>query len=68
MKQYFKFGGLSGYLIAVVGLVATAVILQWTAIKVQQNEAVNYYSIDTSLHGLKANGNDMNKFYKLEGK
>jgi hypothetical protein len=68
MKQYFKIGGVGGYIIAVLGLVATAIILVTISVKVQQTQATNFYSLDTSINGLKANGNNQQRFYKLEGK
>ena len=68
MKRYLTVDGLGGYIVAMGGLVATAVFLWALAINTQQNEAENFYSIDQDLHSLKANGKNQDKYYKLEGK
>jgi ABC-type antimicrobial peptide transport system permease subunit len=48
MKQYFTIHGMTGFLIAVVGLLVTLGILLFLALGTQQNQAQNYYSIDNN--------------------
>lgn len=54
--------GLSGLLVAVVLLLSIVAALTYFGIGVQSENATNYYKIDQSLDGLKANSPDN---YKL---
>ena len=66
-RGIFKLGGITGMLIATVLLLSILVVLTIFGIKVQQNEATNYYKINQELHGLKANSSDNHKEYQLVG-
>ena len=68
MKQYLTIDGLVGYAVAMGGLVVTAVVLWTAAIMVQDYQSENFYSIDTNINSLKANGENQARYYKLEGK
>jgi hypothetical protein len=48
MKQYFTIHGMTGFLIAVVGLLATMGVLLFLSLGIQQEQAQNYYSIDNN--------------------
>lgn len=60
--------GITGMLIAVVLLLTILGVLVFNAVVVQQNEAQNFYKIDQSLDGLKANSAENHKKYQLVGK
>ncbi len=60
--------GITGMLIATVLLLTILAVLVFNAIVVQQNEAQNFYKINQSLDGLKANSTDNLKNYELVGK
>ncbi len=66
-RGIFKLSGITGMLIATVLLLSILVVLTIFGIKVQQNEATNYYKINQELHGLKANSSDNHKEYQLVG-
>lgn len=51
-RGVFKLNGITGMLIATVLLLTILVILTVNAIKVQQNESVNFYKINQDLNGL----------------
>ena len=68
MKQYLTIDGLLGYAVAMSGLVITAAVLWTAAIMVQDYQSENFYSIDTNINSLKANGENQERYYKLEGK
>ena len=68
MKQYLTIDGLAGYAVAMSGLVITAAVLWTAAIMVQDYQSENFYSIDTNINSLKANGENQARYYKLEGK
>ena len=55
-------------LIAVVLLLSILVVLTINGLKVQQNEASNFYKINQDLNGLKMNSSaDNHKQYELVG-
>jgi len=58
--------GLAGYLIAVVGLVATLGVLIYFSIVEQANNAQTYYSVEQDLHGLKKNDIKNNSFRTIK--
>lgn len=66
-RGIFKLHGITGMLIATVLLLTILVVLTVNAIKVQQNEADNYYKINQDLNGLKMNSSDNHKQYELVG-
>lgn len=54
-RGIFKLHGITGMLIAVVLLLSILVVLTISGLKVQQNEASNFYKINQDLNGLKMN-------------
>lgn len=52
-RGIFKLHGITGMLIAVVLLLSILVVLTISGLKVQQNEASNFYKINQDLNGLK---------------
>ena len=66
-RGIFKLSGITGMLIATVLLLTILVVLTIFGIKVQQNEATNYYKINQELNGLKMNSSDNHKEYQLVG-
>ena len=54
-RGIFKLHGITGMLIAVVLLLSILVVLTINGLKVQQNEASNFYKINQDLNGLKMN-------------
>ncbi|AXX86106.1 MULTISPECIES: DUF4006 family protein [Malaciobacter] len=60
--------GITGMLIATVLLLTILGVLTYGAIKVQQNEATNFYKINQDLNALKANSKDNHEQYELVGK
>ena len=54
-------------LIAVVLLLSILAVLTINGIKVQQNEASNFYKINQDLNGLKMNSSDNHTHYQLVG-
>lgn len=60
--------GITGMLIAVVLLLTILAVLVFNAVSVQQREAQNFYKVNQSLDGLKANSPDNHKQYELVGK
>jgi hypothetical protein len=63
----FKLHGITGMLVAVVLLLTILGVLTFNGIKVQQNEASNFYKINQDLNGLKMNSSDNYKQYQLVG-
>ncbi|QKF66533.1 DUF4006 domain-containing protein [Arcobacter venerupis] len=63
----FKLNGITGMLVAVVLLLTILGVLTFNGIKVQQNEASNFYKINQDLNGLKMNSSDNYKQYQLVG-
>ena len=63
----FKLNGITGMLIAVVLLLSILAVLTINGIKVQQNEASNFYKINQDLNGLKMNSSDNHTHYQLVG-
>jgi ABC-type phosphate transport system permease subunit len=66
-RGIFKLHGITGMLIAVVLLLSILVVLTINGLKVQQNEASNFYKINQDLNGLKMNSADNHKQYELVG-
>jgi len=66
-RGIFKLHGITGMLIAVVLLLTILVVLTINGLKVQQNEATNFYKINQDLNGLKMNSSDNHKQYQLVG-
>ncbi|UTJ06852.1 DUF4006 family protein [Arcobacter roscoffensis] len=66
-RGIFKLHGITGMLIATALLLTILVVLTVNAIKVQQNEADNYYKVNQDLNGLKMNSSDNHKQYELVG-
>ncbi len=60
--------GITGMLIATVLLLTILAVLVFNAVKVQQNEAQNFYKINQDLNALKFNSSDNNRHYELVGK
>jgi len=58
--------GLAGYLVAVVGLVATLGVLIYFSIVEQANNSQTYYSVNQDLHGLKMNNIENNSFRTIK--
>lgn len=51
-RGIFKLHGITGMLVAVVLLLTILVVLTINGLKVQQNEATNYYKVNQDLNGL----------------
>ena len=66
-RGVFSLHGIIGYLIAVALLLTILVVLTINGIKVQQNEATNYYQVNQDLNGLKMNSSENHKQYQLIG-
>ena len=66
-RGIFKLNGITGMLIAVVLLLSILAVLTINGIKVQQNEASNFYKINQDLNGLKMNSYDNHTHYQLIG-
>lgn len=66
-RGVFSLHGLIGYFIAVALLLSILAYLTVNAIMVQNREATNYYKINKSLDGLKANSPENIKQYQLVG-
>lgn len=66
-RGIFKLHGITGMLIATALLLTILVVLTVNGIKVQQNEASNFYKINQDLNGLKMNSSDNHKQYQLVG-
>jgi hypothetical protein len=66
-RGIFKLSGITGMLIATALLLTILVVLTVFGIKVQQNEATNFYKINQELNGLKMNSSDNHKQYQLVG-
>ena len=66
-RGIFKLSGITGMLIATALLLTILVVLTYNGIKVQQNEATNFYQINQDLQGLKMNSSDNHTHYQLGG-
>lgn len=66
-RGIFKLNGISGMLVAVVLLLSILAFLTVNGLKVQQNEASNFYKINQDLNGLKMNSADNHTQYQLVG-
>jgi len=51
-RGIFKLHGITGMLVAVVLLLSILVVLTINALKVQQDEATNFYKVNQDLNGL----------------
>lgn len=61
-RSIFSIHGITGYLIAVVGLVATLLVLGVWAVSVQTQNAETYYSLNQDIHAIKAQSLDNLKY------
>lgn len=66
-RGIFKLSGITGMLIATALLLTILVVLTYNGIKVQQNEATNFYQINQDLNGLKMNSSENHTHYQLVG-
>ena len=66
-RGIFKLSGITGMLIATALLLTILAVLTISGIKVQQNEASNFYKINQDLNGLKMNSSENHKQYQLVG-
>lgn len=66
-RGIFKLHGITGMLVAVVLLLSILAVLTVNGIKVQQNEASNFYKINQDLDALKMNSSENHKHYQLVG-
>ena len=66
-RGIFKLHGITGMLIATVLLLTILAVLTVSGLKVQQQEANNFYKINQDLNGLKMNSSDNHKQYQLVG-
>lgn len=66
-RGIFKLSGITGMLIATALLLTILGVLTYNGIKVQQNEATNFYQINQDLNGLKMNSSDNHTHYQLVG-
>jgi hypothetical protein len=66
-RGIFKLSGITGMLIATALLLTILAVLTVFGIKVQQNEATNFYKINQDLNGLKMNSSDNHTQYQLVG-
>jgi len=58
--------GITGYLVAVVGLVATLLFLGVWAVNVQNANSEVYYSLNQDIHAIKTQSIDNNTFRIIE--
>lgn len=58
--------GLGGYLVAVIGLLATLGVLMYFSIVVQADNSESYYTINQDLHAIKALSTENNSFRIME--
>ena len=66
-RGLFALNGITGMLIATVLLLSILAALTVFGIKVQANEAQNFYKINQDLNGLKANSTNNGSNYELIG-
>lgn len=66
-RGIFKLHGITGMLIATVLLLTILAVLTISGLKVQQQEANNFYKINQDLNGLKMNSSENHKQYQLVG-
>ena len=66
-RGIFKLHGITGMLIATVLLLTILAVLTVSGLKVQQQEANNFYKINQDLNGLKMNSSENHKQYQLVG-
>lgn len=64
MNGLFGLNGLSGFLLAVVLLLAIVAALGYQAIVVQHREALTPYAVEKSTE-IRMNGGSMDKYYKV---
>ncbi|RDU58172.1 DUF4006 family protein [Helicobacter sp. MIT 99-5507] len=63
---YFSLNGLTGFIIAVVLLLAIVVVLGVCAVNVQKKEATNYYNLDATNIEMVNNSNAQHYQLKKE--
>uniref|UniRef100_UPI0040489A54 DUF4006 family protein n=1 Tax=Aliarcobacter sp. TaxID=2321116 RepID=UPI0040489A54 len=66
-RGIFKLSGITGMLIATALLLTILAVLTVSGIKVQQEEANNFYKINQDLDALKMNSSENHKHYQLVG-
>ena len=66
-RGIFKLHGITGMLIATVLLLTILAVLTVSGLKVQQQEANNFYKINQDLNALKMNSSENYKQYQLVG-
>jgi hypothetical protein len=66
-RGIFKLSGITGMLIATALLLTILAVLTYNGLKVQQNEATNFYQINQDLNGLKMNSYENHTQYQLVG-
>ena len=66
-RGIFKLSGITGMLIATALLLTILGVLTYNGIKVQQEQASNFYKINQDLNGLKMNSSENHKQYQLVG-
>ena len=66
-RGIFKLSGITGMLIATVLLLTILGVLTYNGIKVQQEQASNFYKINQDLNALKMNSSENYKQYQLVG-
>ncbi len=66
-RGIFKLHGITGMLIATVLLLTILAVLTISGLKVQQQEANNFYKINQDLNGLKMNSSENHNQYQVVG-
>jgi hypothetical protein len=66
-RGIFKLSGITGMLIATALLLTILGVLTYNGIKVQQEQASNFYKINQDLNALKMNSSDNHQHYQLVG-
>ena len=66
-RGIFKLSGITGMLIATALLLTILGVLTYNGIKVQQEQASNFYKINQDLNALKMNSSENYKQYQLVG-
>ena len=66
-RGIFKLHGITGMLIATVLLLTILAVLTVSGLKVQQQEANNFYKINQDLNALKMNSFENHKHYQVVG-
>ncbi|MBP9490563.1 MAG: DUF4006 family protein [Aliarcobacter sp.] len=66
-RGIFKLSGITGMLIATALLLTILGVLTYNGIKVQQEQASNFYKINQDLNALKMNSFDNHQHYQVVG-